>query len=137
MLPEISKLEFENEVENTEETTDNTFSFDFEKGEFALIDGKVIPLQGVEYIKAWIEKTVRTRKNLEIYLEYGSSHHEMIGGVFDRDFARAEITRMIKDALLKNEKILSVESIEISIEGSKTNLTLQVETSYGSAEVSL
>lgn len=135
MLPEITTLEFDSEEIIQDKNIQSTFKWDFEKGDFDLVDGKLIELNGIEYIKVWIEKTLRTRKELEIYTYYGSDHHDIIGSVYDRDFVKSELTRMIKEALDSNSDILSVDDVTIEFEGSKLSITFRVDTIFGDAEV--
>ena len=135
MLPQISKLEFQNEEIMESPTTHSTFQWDFEKGDFVLKDGKLVKIEGLEYIKVWINKVLRTEFGTLIYENYGSQHHGLIGRVLDRDFIKSELQRTIREALLQNEAITSVTNFEFQLEEAMLTINLTVATIYGSTEV--
>lgn len=137
MLPRIAKLEFATEELATIDTVHSSFAFDFANGDFILIDGRTKKISGLDYIKTWIEKILRTRRNLEIYSSYGSGHHNLIGSVFDRDFVQAEITRTIREALLTNEAIQEISDVVVDFDGSELAASFSVSTIYGQAEVNI
>ncbi len=135
MLPQISKLEFQNEEITESPTTHSAFQWDFEKGDFILKDGKLVKIEGLEYIKVWINKVLRTEFGTLIYENYGSQHHDLIGRVLDRDFIKSELQRTIREALLQNEAITSVTNYEFQLEEAVLTIKLMVATIYGSTEV--
>lgn len=137
MLPKITKLEFATEEIVTTDTIHSSLAFDFINGDFILIDGRIKEISGLDYIKTWIEKILRTRRNLEIYSSYGSGHHNLIGSVFDRDFVQAEITRTIREALLTNEAIQEISDVVVDFDGSELAASFSVSTIYGQAEVNI
>lgn len=137
MLPKIAKLEFATEEIVATDTVHSSFSFDFTNGDFILVDGKIQENSGLDYVKTWIEKILRTRKNLEIYSSYGSGHHNLIGSVFDRDFVQAEITRTIREALLTNEAIQEIGDVAVNFDGSELAASFSASTIYGQAEVNI
>ena len=54
------------EMTVTQNTADNsggtkTYLFDFDKGDVVVLDGKLIECDGIEAIKVWIEKIIRTQ----------------------------------------------------------------------------
>jgi hypothetical protein len=137
MLPEISKLQFETTDVIEENQVYDTFDWNFKTGDFELIDGRLIEVEELDYIKVWIEKILRTRNDLEIYTTYGSGHHDLIGTVYDRDFVQAEITRMVREALSKNDAIEEVGEATVEFEGSMLTINFKINTIYGSMEVSV
>lgn len=135
-LPRIAQLDFPTdniEQESSVNTVHKTFAWDFEKGDFLLKDGKVVEVEGIEYIRIWIQKALSTVKNSLIYVgtNYGSEHHTLIGRNFHPDFTRAEFERMIREALLENEAILRVENFSFSNKGSKLTILFDVHSIYG------
>ncbi|SET55350.1 Protein of unknown function [Natronincola peptidivorans] len=135
MLPQISKLEFRNEKVIESPVTHKTFLWDFETGDFKLKDGKLVTVEGVEYIKIWISKVLRTEFGTLIYKSYGSEHHGLIGKVLDRDFIKSELQRTIREALLQNKAIISVTNFEFQLEEALLTIKLNVATIYGNTEV--
>ena len=137
MLPQITSLRFEPEdfIEPLQPYT--TMEWDFALGDFVITDGRVIDVTGLEYIKIWVEKILRTRKGLDIYPIYGSGHHGLIGTIYDRDFVQAEVARYTKDALLLNNAITEVSDISVEFDGAILNISLKINTVYGVMEVNI
>ncbi|MCI5891818.1 MAG: DUF2634 domain-containing protein [Clostridiales bacterium] len=113
--------------------------FDFEKGEFATVNGHVKTAVGAEGIKVWIEKILHTELNLyEIYkgTGYGTNlEGHLIGHVYPADYIKAEIGQSIKTALLKHDSITDVRIDNIEIDGSKLTWNITVYTEYGTVAV--
>lgn len=140
MLPDIADLEFESEelLEEDVPTIGKSFLYDFKKGEFVMKDGKLIVLEGIEALKMWIMKVIRTEKfRFRIYEnteyeedeQYGVTIEDLIGSNFDREFIEAEIEREVTEALLLHEYIVSVD--EWSFERTSKKLTVSfVVTTY-------
>ena len=51
-------------VQNTEQSASGrkSYLFNFDKGDFVVRDGKLVECDGIEAIKVWIEKIIRTEK---------------------------------------------------------------------------
>jgi len=120
-------------VTTTQSVSENigtkTYLFDFDKGDFVIRDGKLIECDGIEAIKVWIEKILRTEKGrFKIYdnTEYGCHLEDLIiGNSYTPEFIEAELKREIEDALLLNSQITSVTNFKISRE--KNSLTVEME----------
>lgn len=135
-LPQIAQLEIpQSEItqQTMPETVHKTFLWDFEKGDFVLKDGKLIEVGGLEYLKIWIEKALRTVKDSLIYAStgYGSEHHSLIGRNFHPDYSRAEYERMIREALMQNNAIIQVSNFAFSQNGEKLTIAFDVISIYG------
>ena len=50
-------------LETTTTGSGKTLNFDFDAGDFVVKDGKVVTLTGLEALKIWIKKILRTEKN--------------------------------------------------------------------------
>lgn len=136
-LPQIAQLEFpQSEIaqQTMPETVHKTFLWDFEKGDFVLKDGKLIEVDGLEYLKIWIEKALRTVKDSLIYADtgYGSEHHSLIGRNFHPAFSRAEYERMIREALMQNNAITQVANFAFSQDGERLTIDFDVVSIFGS-----
>lgn len=139
MLPSIAELEFENEelAEEDVPTIGKSFLFDFKKGDFVLKDGKLVVLEGIEALKMWIIKVIRTEKfRFRIYEntefenddQYGVMLEDLIGSNFDRDFIEAEIEREVTEALLLHEYIVSVDEWQFERNSKKMTVSFAVTT---------
>ena len=61
----------------------NTFDFDFKNGEFRMKNGNPVVLTGIDALKLWIEKTIRTQLNrYSIYKnrQYGANIEDLVIG---------------------------------------------------------
>lgn len=139
MLPSIAELEFENEelAEEDVPTIGKSFLFDFKKGDFVLKDGKLVVLEGIEALKMWIIKVIRTEKfRFRIYEntefendeQYGVMLEDLIGSNFDREFIEAEIEREVREALLLHEYIVSVDEWQFERNSKKMTVSFAVTT---------
>ena len=86
-----------------------TFDFDFGNGEFVMKDGNPIILSGINALKLWIQKCIRTQLyRYSIYKDkqYGANIEDLVmGKSYNFDFAESELRREIETALLRNEDI--------------------------------
>jgi len=138
-LPKVAQLEFpETELvqQTSPETVHKTFLWDFTKGDFVLRDGSLVEATGIEYVKVWAEKALRTVKDSLIYegTEYGSEHHTLIGQNFHPDFTKSEYERMIREALLQNSAITKVDNFVFSQSGSGLTISFDVVSIYGTTQ---
>ncbi len=134
-LPKIVELEFDTNEEQSVIQPDvhATFDWDFTTGDFKLINGKLIKLTGIEYLKVWIQKALYTVRGTLIYKDtnYGSEHHNLIGKSFKRSYAQAEFERMIRETLLQNDAISDVVNFVFAQKGSRISIEFDVISIYG------
>ena len=107
-----------------------TYMFDFDKGDFVVRDGKLIECDGIEAIKVWIEKILRTEKGrFGIYDDtaYGCHLEDLIiGNSYTVEFIEAELKREIEEALLLNLQISAVSNFTISRGKNSMTVTMEV-----------
>ena len=112
-----------------------TFDFDFKAGEFIMKNGNPVVLSGIDALKLWIQKCIRTQLNrYSIYMgkQYGANIEDLvIGKSYGIDFVESELRREIETALLQNEDIQSMSSFSIKKTGSTLNISLTLITVYG------
>lgn len=110
-----------------------SYLFDFDTGDFVVRDGKLAECDGIEAIKVWIEKILRTEKGrFKIYdgTEYGCHLEDLIiGNSYSVPFIEAEIKREIEEVLLKNPQISSVSNLKITRGISSLTIELEVKLS--------
>ncbi|BBI32493.1 hypothetical protein KCTCHS21_18920 [Cohnella abietis] len=133
MLPQITQLMFDNNEETATETVHKTFDWDFDVGDFRTRDGRIVELEGLEYLKVWIQKAIRTVRDTLIYdgEDYGSEHTSLIGRNFNKSFAQSEYERMIREALVENDAISGVENFAFGQAGSRLEISFDVRSIYG------
>lgn len=120
-LPEITELEFEN-VEFTEELEPIgiTFLYDFKEGDFVMRDGKLIELFGLDSLKMWITKVLKTESfRFRIYENtvYGTSIESLIGSSLPRAYIESEIEREVTESLLLSPYINRLEGWQFERDG--------------------
>lgn len=131
MFPEF--LDFDNaieEIENEDELLYNetSFLYDFKEGDFIYKNGNPVLVKGVEAIKIWIEKALRTRiYTYDIYdetdedgllkqREYGTNIWQIvIGRKLPPLVVHAETLRDVEETLSYNDKIKRIEDYEIEL----------------------
>ena len=127
--------------QNTKNESSGTKSylFDFEKGDFVVKDGKLIECDGLEAIKVWIEKILRTEKGrFAIFddTDYGCHIEDLIvGNNYPVEYIESELKREIEEALLLNSNISSVNNFKIT--RTRNNLIVEMEVHTNDAGASI
>ena len=135
MFPEFTVDAIAEEVnEVIPEGGKTSFLFDFDKGDFQTIDGRIVKLKELEAVKMWIEKGLRTERfQYRVYDsgKYGVSLNDLVNGDYPLEFTRVEIEREIREALERHPDILSVHSFSFERGGRNLTCSFVVETTYG------
>ncbi len=110
----------------------NSFKFDFARGDFEVIDGKVTKITEQELIKNKIEKLLRTEYDrYSIYITYGMPFHNWFYGQRDRELIRLAMTRELTERIpAQVEGVLRVYNISFNFERSGVKITFSVDTEY-------
>jgi len=117
-----------------------SFDFDFSTGDFVLEDGKVKTLNGIEALKMWITKVLKTEKyrfkvyNTDDVEKYGASLHEIVTSDYPMEFIKSESQREITETLLKNAEIKNVDNFKFNRDKKTLNVSFNVSTIYGTVE---
>ena len=115
-----------------------SFSFDFNKGDFNVVDGKLQEIDNLEALKLWISKSIKTTKyKFKVYdgCDYGITDlKELITSGLPLPFIKSEIEREVKETLLKNKQIKSVENFKFERERRLLTVSFDCSTIYGSVE---
>lgn len=136
-LPQIAQLEYDTVIEGTSKPRGKSFLFDFKTGQFVLKNGKMVEATGIDALKIWIEKTVRTPKNrLAIYerTDYGCGVDSLIGSNLPFDYTQEELKRETLEALLGHEDINNITDWQFVREGSQMTLSFTVDSIYGTSQ---
>ena len=128
MFPNSANVNLNNETKLSNGT--KSYLFDFASGDFVVRDGKLVECDGIDSIKVWIEKILRTEKDrYSIYndTEYGCHLEDLIiGNSYTVEFIEAELKREIEDALKQNSQIKSVTNFQIIRSKHSITVTLEV-----------
>ncbi|WMI80896.1 DUF2634 domain-containing protein [Anaerotignum sp. MB30-C6] len=123
-----------------EESRGKSFLFDFKKGDFVTIDGRLVEIDSLESVKVWILKILKTEKfKFKVYdngqqEQYGISLLDFINKGYPIDFVKVEIEREVRQALSKNPEITRVHSFIFLTEKRKLVCEFTAETIYGEVE---
>lgn len=140
MFPGQNNSIKDNAKNNSSEIYSNgkSFLFDFNSGEFKLQDGKLSTIEKLEALKSWINKILRTDKNkYEIYknTSYGVENlKDLLTSNYPFEFIKAEIERSVKEILLKNKNIKSVERFEFERNNRLLKVSFNVISNFGLIE---
>lgn len=108
-----------------------TFKVDFEN---QCVKGMITePLEAVKQATFFSLNTPRF-EYLIYTSDYGHEFNDLIGK--EKEYADGEIRRMLEECLKVDERILSVENLEISKDKENYNLVFTVRSIYGEFEMS-
>ena len=128
MFPNSTDITLNNETKLSSGT--KSYLFDFDSDDFVVRDGKLVECDGIDAIKVWIKKILRTEKgryNIYNNTEYGCHLEDLIiGNSYTVEFIEAELKREIEDALKQNSQIKSVTNFQIIRSKHSITVTLEV-----------
>jgi len=127
MIPEIGASRLDDGLVQRQRPS-LTWKLDLEKGK---ITGKT---DGLDAVKQAVLKSLQTdRFWYDIYsFDYGHELKLIIGS--QPQFVTSEVTRMIEEALLIDDRITAVKNVETSISGDGMIIRFTVTSIYGSFE---
>lgn len=129
--------EVEQDIED-DNFLDNNYTslmFDFEEGEFVLMDGNPVIVTGRESVQVWLYKNIKTKLNRYIIYEdkgradreYGSDMLELISGKkLPRILSEAEAERDISEMCVEHPFIRNIQNFTIRTEGIRAYVSFHV-----------
>ncbi|MBW4083874.1 DUF2634 domain-containing protein [Paenibacillus sp. S150] len=135
MIPSIGKagpvtsLPDSETVSQSMESPSLTYRMDWERKR---ITGAVDALEAVKQAAVKVLQTERY-EYLIYSSDYGTEWNLVLGK--DRLLARAELRRIVSEALLQDERVRSLENVEISFAGDNVSFNCIVVTYYGNFEL--
>ena len=117
-------------------TFGKSFLFDFEQGDFIVIDGKVQVVEGEKALKLWIQKILRTEKiKYKIYElinnSYGVSLVDYLNSDLPTGFIYAGIQRSVSEALMNHTDVIAVTGFEYERIAMSVKVSFKIITKYG------
>ena len=110
-------------------------AFDFQKGDFIIINGRPKMTVGSERIQNWVQKILITQKGRYIIYNgtgYGINIEDtFVGKNYNRDYIRSEVKREITEMLTANEDIVSIDNFNMEVDGSLLTVSFTVNSVYG------
>lgn len=113
------------------------YAWDFDNNDFLLNDGKTQIVEGLEALKVWIWKALKTPRYryLAYTWNYGQELENLVGQELTPSVAQSEGKRYLEEALTINPYITGIKDVSFTQEGAKFNADFTVVTIYG--EVSM
>ena len=110
--------------------TSNTYNLDFNTGR---IIGKV---DKIEALQQFVEKALITARNKFIIYsdQYGSEVDSVLSTGGSEELLQTELTRIITEALVYDERILSVRDFIFDFQNDEGFATFTVDTIFGEVE---
>lgn len=117
--------------------TPKEYAWDFEKNDFKLIDGKFQIVEGIEALKIWIWKALKTsRYTYPIYSDdYGQEFEKLIGKGLSKSLIESEAKRLTLECLKENEHILTIKNFKVSKDKDILNITFTATTDCGEVTI--
>ncbi|HEX2986106.1 MAG TPA: DUF2634 domain-containing protein [Caproiciproducens sp.] len=124
---------------STETSVPKEYLWDFDKNDFVLSNGKPVIVEGLEAIKIWILKALRTQRYryLAYTWNYGQEFEDLVGQKFGPEVLKSEAERYLTDTLLINSHIKSISNVSVVFDGSKLSIDFTVLTDQGEVEISV
>jgi len=115
------------------------YAWDFENNDFLLVDGKNVFVTGKEAVKVWIWNVLQVPLGrYKAYTsDYGHQFETLINYNLSKSALTSEAERFLKEALLINPYITGIKNIEVSIDGSKADVSFTADTLYGEVIVNV
>lgn len=115
------------------------YAWDINTGQFIIDKGCISIVEGIEAIKIWIYKCLKTvRGRYDAYdWTYGQDVTYLLENSFTRDYIVSEAKRMTEEALLRNKYILSVQNMEIKVIDNTLQIEFTAVTNYGNVDIKL
>ncbi len=124
-------------AQETEVSIPREYAWDFEKNDFQLKDGKFQVVEGIEALKIWIWKALKTSKyTYSIYSDnYGQELDKLIGQGLSKSLAESEAKRLTLECLKDNEHILSIRSFSVDKSNDVLSITFTAITDCGEVTI--
>ncbi|WP_459480248.1 DUF2634 domain-containing protein [Clostridium saccharoperbutylacetonicum] len=116
-----------------EVTMPKEYAWDFDKNDFKLKDGKFQIVEGIEALKIWIWKALKTsRLTYPIYSStYGQEIEKLVGKGLSKSLIESEAKRLTLECLKENEHILNIKNFKVSKEKDLLNISFTTVTDCG------
>lgn len=133
LFPDIAIPDVANTAATTPVTYGQELDFDFTTGEFILEDGKPKVVEGPDALSVWIAKALLTaRYRWPIYSPaFGCELENIIGYDLPRAVLESEIPRLIREALIYDDRIEDVKDFVIERGADWLKVTFTVVTFDG------
>lgn len=130
IFPDITNQTIKNTKSEKEIEYGAEICMDYNTGKIVLEDGEPKVCNGIDALKIWIEKTLKTNRYYwPIYSWfYGSEVTDIIGQSLNSGITEAEVKRVVREALIYDTRIKDVRNFRISKVKDTLNIEFKVDT---------
>lgn len=137
-LPVITQLQFETQETKTVPKMGKSFSYDFKKGDFVKVDGRLEVIEDKEALELWITKAIMTEfYRFRVYddVDYGTVTEGLIGTNYPQAFIESELQREITLSVTRHELIDHLEDFSFERLSDEMMIYFTVITTDGAFEM--
>ena len=136
---DIEDVESNIEVSNNELPMYYEVGWDYINDKPLIQNNEFVIVEGNNAIKVWIYKAIKTvRYQHSIYSwDYGCEINSLIGQKYTKGVTKSEAGRYIKESLLINPYITSIDVIDTVFKDSTLYANIKITTIYGDMEVNI
>ena len=108
-------------------------AWDFERNVPVWRGGQPVYVTGQKAVKVWAWNALHAQRGRHaVYTwDYGLGIHALTGRTWSEDIKRSEAIRYVRECLLVNPYITSVEQISVELDGSTLKVEATMNTVYG------
>ena len=113
------------------------YAWDFERDCFKLVNGKMVVVEGVEAIKIWCYKALKTQRYryYAYSFNYGSELEELIGMDYTKAVKNSEAKRYVEECLSINPYIIGIDNFVADFSKDVLKLSFRIKTIYGEVDL--
>lgn len=106
--------------------------FDFKTGQYVIKDGNPVLVDKMEALKIWIDFTIKTaRYRFPAYsFDYGCEIEHFIGLDIPQHVIDTEVKRVVKEALIYDDRIIDITNFTFSREKDKLEISITLKTVF-------
>lgn len=119
------------EIDN-KTTIPTEYDYDFEKGEIVLKAGRTVLVTGLDAIKIWTYKALRTRRYGYMYIsnDFGNELDGIIGTPTDSN-VEYRVKALVEECLFVNPDITAIDDFSATLDKNRLYVYFKLVTKYG------
>lgn len=125
-------------TDSTTVTIPKEYAWDFVNNDFLLVDGKFQIVTGIEALKVWMWKALKTPNSIySVYsTSYGSKMDDLIGKGYSSELIESEAQRIVWECISYNSHITGISSFSVGTSGDILTVSFTAQTDQGEVTVS-
>lgn len=130
---------FDVKIDDIKTTIPREYAWDFELNDFVLKNGAPYIVEGIDALKIWIYKTLKTERyeHLAYSWDYGTELKSLLGTKMQKSAGEAAFKSALVDALMINPNITGVNNVRADISKGAWQVEAVVMTAYGEVTINV